>query len=508
MQHGDAAGSGLYDQHGKLNLVKESARRTAGTITLLGWLAVRAVAADPMALTTDVKVTAPTPPNPNLLNDWLRNQSPAWQQLDLGGQLRLRYNDQEKAGAFPNNDFVGNAATNSNAELLTRITGHMGYTPVNGLTLLAAGRVSLESGDKRQPSPDASNLDLYQAYLRLGDLKEFPVQLQVGRQELTYGDLRWVSNSDWNNNGRRFDAAKLRFENSFGWLDAFISHPVYVDRDHPDKWNQYEYFSGLYAASKQLVPWQETQVYFLSYNVGANSPSVTTPTATGPSARDIYTYGTLMKSLPGQLRGWDYSIELTGQTGSLTTNATKGSRLDLRACSTFDSVGYTFEQAWATPRLGLGYEFGSGDDNPKDGTVGTIQNLFGYNHRFYGTMDLFGMRNMHIPRISGSLAPAKDFKFTADYLFFWLDDTNDYLYPETAAARTQNGYGIHPNFNSYVGSELDLIANYTVRAWRNLQVGYGHFFVGDYIKESLATVPADGKAVDADWVYTQVTLNF
>ena len=82
------------------------------------------------------------------------------------------------------------------------------------------------------------------------------------------------------------------------------------------------------------------------------------------------------------------------------------------------------------------------------------------------------------------------------------------LYPESGAARKLNGYGIHPGNSSFVGSELDLVANYTARSWLNLQVGYGHFFVGDYIKESIATVPANGGAVDADWVYAQASVNF
>ncbi len=450
----------------------------------------------------------PVAASAGFVNDALRAESPAWKQVDLGGQLRLRYEQREQAGAFPNNDFIANAATNSNAETLTRFTGHLGYAPVTWLTLFAEGRLSLEQGDKRHPTPDANNFDLYQAYLRLGDLKAFPVQLQLGRQEMSYGDQRWIGNADWGNTGRRFDAARVRFENAFGWADAFVGHPVYLDQHHPDAWNQYEYFSGLYAASRQLVPWQETQVYFLSYNVGADSPGVNTSTAIGPGARDVYTAGTLWRSVPGQLSGWDYSLELTGQLGTLSTNATKGSRLDLRAWGAFVSCGYSFEQAWAKPRLGLGYDYGSGDGDAQDGKIGTIQNLFPTQHRIYGMMDIFGMRNMHIPRISGSLTPAKGVAFTADYLLFWLADTSDLLYPEVGAGRTRNGYGIHPDNSSFVGSELDLVASYAVCSAFTFQCGYGHFFVGDYIKESVAAVPANGRAVDADWVFAQATVKF
>lgn len=475
----------------------------------LGLLSLQVWAADaPPAGGT--AATAQPPPSAGLLNDWLREQAPAWEQVDLGGQLRIREQARENAGAFPNEDFIRNTGTKSKSDayLLLRETGHIGYTPVSWLTFFAEGRNSTASNDGRAPDPDLDRFDLHQGYVQLGDLKEYPLQLKVGRQEQKYGDQRWIGVSDWSNVGRMFDAAKVRFGKDLTWVDAFVSHPVYVDDDHFDRWNQHEYFSGLYASSKELVPWQETQLYLLSYNVGAGSPSIVVPTATGPSARDVYTLGTLCKSLPGALNGWDYSAELAMQMGSLTTNATQGDRLDLKAYGAFLRAGYTCEQVWGKPRLGLGFDYGSGDDNAKDGKVGTLQNMFGSSHGIEGLMDLFGMRNMEIPRVAASLEPAKNLKLTADYLLFWLADTNDSLYSNPGSVRNQNGYGIHPGNSAYVGSELDLVANYSACAWLNLQLGYGHFFVGDYIKESIATVPANGGTVDSDWVYAQATVNF
>lgn len=451
---------------------------------------------------------AASAPTTGLLNDWLRGQTPAWKQVDLDGQVRARVQTRDRAGAFPSDDFIRNSPSNSMTMLQLRETGHIGYTPSQWITLYAEGRLSTESGDKRDPNPEVNHLDLRQIFVTLGDFKECHATLKVGRQELIYGDQRWVGIPDWNNIARSYDAVKLHAGDDLSSVDAFVSHPVYIYDTAADHANQYEYLSGLYASCKRALPWQDTQFYFLSYNVGADSPAVCATTTKGPTARDIYTFGTLMKSLPGVLNGWDYSVELTAQMGSLTTNATQGDRLDLKAYGAFLSGGYTCEQAWGKPRLGVGYDYGSGDDNAKDGQVGTLQNLFPSTHGFYGLMDLFGFRNMHIPRVSGALQPVKSLKLTADYLLFWMADTNDSLYPEGGPARNRNGYGIHPDNDSFVGSELDLVANYAARSWLNLQVGYGHFFVGDYVKESIATVPANGGAVDADWVYAQATVNF
>ena len=62
--------------------------------------------------------------------------------------------------------------------------------------------------------------------------------------------------------------------------------------------------------------------------------------------------------------------------------------------------GHTWKKVLGTPRLGFGYDFGSGDSNPADHRNETFELLFGTNHRFYGNMDLMGLRNMHTPERS------------------------------------------------------------------------------------------------------------
>ncbi|MBI3849821.1 MAG: alginate export family protein [Verrucomicrobia bacterium] len=71
-------------------------------------------------------------------------------------------------------------------------------------------------------------------------------------------------------------------------------------------------------------------------------------------------------------------------------------------------------------------------------------------------------------------------------------------------ATAGTGYGVNPTDSNYVGSELDLLASYAIKPYANAQVGYGHFFVGDYVKSSLSAIGSS----DADFVYVQVLFNF
>ena len=315
---------------------------------------------------------------------------------------------------------------------------HLGYTPVTWLTAFAEFQSATESWDQRSPSPDQDEADLRQASLSLGDPKIFPLTAKVGRQELLYGDQRFVGVSDWSNPGRTFDAVKLHYAGESFWVDAFSGHVVVPYAGHFDESNGHDWFSGIYASSDKLLPWQESQIYFLSRNADASAVSAEAMDVPGTptTARDIYTFGFRFKSLPGQLGGWDYSLEAAGQLGSIY-NSTLKTRLDQQAYAVFAGAGYTWKNVWAAPRLGVGFEGGSGDSNSKDGKSETFDNLFGSNHAFYGQMDLFCERNMNIPRISASATPLKNLTLTADYLWFWLADTHDSLYPVSGSGPQQ-----------------------------------------------------------------------
>ena len=165
-----------------------------------------------------------------------------------------------------------------------------------------------------------------------------------------------------------------------------------------------------------------------------------------------------------------------------------------------------------TPRLGLEYNYSSGDRDPNDNKHETFDNLFPTNHKSYGYMDFVSWQNIHDLRLASSIKPAKPLTLSLDYHAFWLADVHDSFYTVGGARRgglsptSGNGFGINPGYNSYLGSEVDFIVSYTPKPFALLQAGYGHFFVGDYVTSSLAALP--GGATDADFLYGQFTLNF
>ncbi len=435
-----------------------------------------------------------SPVSAGLVNDWLRAQSPEWKPWDIGGQVRVRYEAFDGGSpAAPNNDFQKTGADNQNDYLWTREKLHVGYT-AKWFNAYVEGRNSNSAGDDASPSTGEDSFDLHQAYLTLGNTKEFPVTAKVGRQELLYGDQRLVGPSDWGNTGRVFDAAKLRYEDKNLWVDAFVSHVVLsVDGEFNDA-DSDDWFSGVYASSKTLIPIQESQLYFLSRNVRPGSRT---------SVRDIYSVGARVKSLPGKLKGWDYAAEVVKQFGNIVQ--TGGVRRDQDAWAASVIGGFTFEKTLATPRLGLEYNFSTGDSDAADDTSETLDNLFPTNHGKYGLMDFVGWRNIHDLCTSLSAKPHKKLTATLEYHLFWLADTHDSFYPQSGSGRSGLGYGKNPTYDNFVGSELNLDVNYAVTAWAGLRGGYGHFFPGSYVDSSKQT---RGGSTGADWFYVQATFNF
>jgi hypothetical protein len=458
----------------------------------------------------------------------------AW---DFGGFERLRFEDHEgynipgEPGNPPkaNNDFRANGADTANSYLLSKLRFHAGYT-ATWFGAYVEGQSSMAWNDQRWAyfanplppgevnrqgrGPESDTIDLHQAYVTVGNLKEFPLAVKVGRQILAYGEERLVGPTEWNNIGRTFDAAKVTLQTEWVAADFFTSRVVIPQDGRFDTDNDHELFSGVYATTAK-IPTTTLDLYFFSRNASIKAlTDVPSPQFPQPTARDVYTVGGRVKSKPGEIGHWDYSVEGAYQFGSFrdTRAGAPTTRLTQDAFMAVVQGGYTFTNTWAKPRLGAEFDYGSGDSNPHDGTHGTFDNLYPTQHKFYGMMDFISLQNIMDAGVNLSLKPHPRVSLALMGNFLWLANTHDSFYtalgtPRGGTATTPgNGYGVNPSYNSYVGSELTAVAGWAVTRWALLEGGYGHFFHGDYLAQTWSA-PGFG-ARDANFAYAQLTLKF
>jgi hypothetical protein len=296
----------------------------------------------------------------------------------------------------------------------------------------------------------------------------------------------------------------VRWQSDWFGADFFVSRPVIPEDGRFNVDNDYDWFSGVYASTAK-IPKHTLELYFLARNSSSEAISAEpAPQFPQPTARDIYTVGGRLKSAPGQIGNWDYTLEGAYQFGDFKPTIASA-RLNQDAFAVIAQGGYTFANLWAKPRLGFEYSYSSGDNNPTNGTHNTFDNLFPTNHKFYGYLDFVSLQNIHDVRGIFQLKPISRLSLALEGHAFWLADTHDYFYGVTGVPRTTAGYGIHPTFNSFLGTELDAIAGYAVTRFAQIEVGGGHFFTGQYIEQSLAGV---GGSRDANYLYIQLNLAF
>jgi hypothetical protein len=419
--------------------------------------------------------------------------------LSLGGQFRERYEYFENAN-------FGVGIQDEGGYFLHRLMAHADLhvgPNVRGFVQLYS---ALE--DRRDPEPrpqDVNEFDVHQAFLDLkvplGDKSS--VTFRGGRQNLLYGAQRVIGPLDWTNVRRTFDGGKASVAFATGsaahTLDLFVVQPLIIERETADWHDSDQLFWGVYdtIALPEVLPKAGTrlEVYGLVLNQYARParPSAEPPVGAIAVDSDTYTVGARFSTNP---KPWDLDVEAAYQFGEFGDG-------DISAWSLALEGGYTFDPVPLKPRVYLGFDVASGDDDPADPDKQTYNQLFPTGHLFFGYIDVIGRQNivdLH-PGVElallGDKPWAKKLSLRTDYHMFWRESDDDAVY--NAAGGVQRADG--GSDETYIGSEIDLLLNWQIDRHLSAYFGYSHFFPGDFIQ-------ATGPAEDIDFVYAAVQFIF
>ena len=333
-------------------------------------------------------------------------------------------------------------------------------------------------GSEATVAANSANVDLHQGYVDLLDLFGKPLDVRFGRMELKYGDQRLVSPLDWSNIARAWDGARLRWRDSSFTVDAFetVVKEVNTARRNGHFW-------GLYA-SHAAVPRHEFDAFLFGRDQG--DASFTNEHGTRGNRSDR----TLGARFKGAAAGADYSGEAAWQFGR-----TAGQRA--RAWGMATTAGYTFERP-IKPRVGVEYDFASGDSDPSDNIAQTFDPLFPFQHFYQGYQDIFAWKNGHAFKAGVSVDPKPDWRAQADLHHFRLHHSFDSWYDAAGSSLARSATG---SAGKDIGTELDLHVKGRFRGVIGLWFGYSRFFAGSFVKATT------GRG-DRDWGFFQATFDF
>lgn len=289
---------------------------------------------------------------------------------ELDGQVRYRYEVDGRRELEDDRDSYMDRH-------YLRTRGQIRFYPlpdVEGVVQIQDSRAfGSEDGAAGQGTLDgnADMLDLHQGYFRVRDVFGSGVDVQVGRQEMAYGNERLIGSVGWSNVGRSFDAIRLRTDGSWGAADVFAS------RLQNSGSRSQNLFGGW--GTLKLSDDHTADVFALLDN---NTALVSAQPDEDMTALTRYTLGTYVR---GRISSFEYSGEFAWQGGTAAVGDSLGTENSIGGLLIAATGGLDLDPVKITAI----YTLLSGDDDPTDGTESTFNTLFATNHKFYGYMDYF-----------------------------------------------------------------------------------------------------------------------
>jgi len=396
--------------------------------------------------------------------------------LDIGGQYRFRYHHEQgmgqQAGAtrFQNttNDFG-----------LTRLRLYANYKYSDNIRVFAEGIYadSHHDADYIPRGIDQNWGDMLNLFVDLKMLDHLTVR--VGRQELLYGAQRTVSPLDWANTRRTFEGVKLLYKKNDWAIDAFYTKFVPVVDDEFDRADDDRVFYGTYATYSGCEN-KTFDFYYLGYDDNRLAPG------SPGSDFSLHTMGSRVNGT--YEKNWLYELE-----GAYQFGAQSGLDQEQSAMFITGGIGRKLQNDCWNPTIWFYYDYASGNDPANTEQFTRYNQLFPLAHKYLGFIDATQRSNVHAPNVLLTASPHKKLKFLLWYYKFMAVNSND-IVPSIGGTPAQNS-------SVDWGDEIDFVTTYTIGPRSNILFGYSHFWAGNKI------VPPGGSN-DADFFYTQYTLNF
>jgi len=376
----------------------------------------------------------------------------------------------------------------------------------------------------------ACRLGVRAAYVLVRNLAGIEgLSMKAGRQYLIFGNHTLFGHFDWANTGYSHDGVLFRyaqkaFESYVGWFrhaETDLAQAAPVGSEGPNVAGVGAGGSDATADANMFIFYNQIKsvpgfVFEPFYVYYDNNIPESLNTAQGLGTPKKAQQRRHMIGNRTELRkgGWDFIDETAWQFGSMADGIGTDNRrtVHINAWATRNWLGYTwFDHRWK-PRVAIGFDYASGDGNANCSvggtaqagyacrTANTMENFFPTNYIHAGYMLNAAWKNSIQPQVNLQARPT-----ARDHVEFWgqlhyLPNARDNWY---RGAQGVLVFSRPDNTSNYVGGETDFVWTHMFADGKvSLTATYGHFFVGEYVRNNLGTNK------DQDWGMVQLWMNF
>lgn len=386
----------------------------------------------------------------------------------LGGEWRTRY-DNEVNSRLTGKDNVYELTR-------TRVYGDFWYRDI---FRIYAEFINAQSFNQDLPplAIDQYNPNFLNLFvdLKVATLRDQPVYLRGGRQELLYGSERLISPLAWANTQRTFQGAKAFWQNEKLSVDGFCVQPVIPSANSFASVNWQQVFSGLWGTYRPIKG-EVVDLYYLDLQdstpiyVGANGVK---------GAENVSTVGSRWY---GNKNDWLWDTEGMLQFGRYSNQGILANAYTMGG-------GYNFSKLPLSPKIWFYYDYASGDPNPGSGGVHrTFNQLFPFGHYYFGMMDNVGRQNINDINTKILFYPVKWMTTWVEYHVLRLDSPKDALYNSAGVATRIDPTG---KAGIDVGDILTVVNNFTLDLHQNIYLQYSHLYAGDFLRRTAGGTSQD-----------------
>lgn len=311
---------------------------------------------------------------------------------------------------------------------------------------------------------------------------------KIGRQAIKYDDNRLFSASAWSNTGTSHDMALFKYcVNDFqGHIGvAYNNNNIISSETYYTPKSNYRYMGYIWL-TKDIV--KGLNLSLIGVDEGVQD---TTGTKAGVNymktkLNHAYTYGGNLKYSDENSPIGVFATAYFQSGKSATKSTLAGKLLAIK-------VDYKFSNIIAA---NVGTDYLSGD-NTTDGTQSNFKKLYGTDHSFNGAMEYWktplnqGLLDYYAG-VTGKINKALSI------------DGTFHLFNSEFSGKNSKGIA----FGKDLGSELDIIVNYKLNSWTNIQGGWCTYFSNNntLAAKSITTSATIPSVRTPQWAYVMFTI--